>query len=223
MTRTRRQQIDDLALKNAVTEELWWTRSINSAQIGVAVIDGAVTLSGEVDTYPQMLTASKAAQRVRGVTAVAQEITVSDTWRGIDDADIAREAGDALQRNIEVPVSVKAAVRNHAVTLSGTVQWQYQRQAATAAVQSLKGVKAVHNLIAVHPATSAGDIKGVIGAALGRSAQLAGRTIGVTADATGSVTLRGTVGSWSESRQAEHACWAAPGITAVDNQLRVSS
>jgi osmotically-inducible protein OsmY len=213
---------NDLDLKNAVTAELRWTPSIRSAQIGVSVIDGAVTLTGEVDTYPEKLMASQAAQRVHGVTAVAQEITISNTWREISDGDIAREAGESLQRNINVPVSVKAAVQKRVVTLSGEVEWEYQRDAAARAVHYLKGVSNVHNLVTVKPKVMARDLKAAISAALVRSAQLQSKHVGVITDESGGVTLRGSVSSWAEYRQAEHACWAAPGITAVDNQLRIS-
>jgi osmotically-inducible protein OsmY len=155
------------------------------------------------------------------VIAIAQEITVSDTWRGINDSDIATEAGDALSRNVVVPASVKATVQNHVITLSGEVEWQYQREASGYAVHHLKGVKGVHNLIAIRPKVRAGDLKTVINEALVRHAQLDSATIGVATSQSGAVTLRGTVRSWAEREQAENACWAAPGITAVDNGLRV--
>jgi len=220
MTQTLHEH--DVTLKDAVTQELRWTPSIDSTKIGVSVVDGTVTLSGEVVTYPQKLAASRAAQRVRGVVAIAQEITVSDTWRGINDSDIATEAGEALTRNVILPTSVKVTVQNHTITLSGEVEWHYQREAAGHSVQHLKGVESIHNLITIRPKARAGDLKTAIEAALVRHAQLDSHTIGVTTNQAGAVTLRGTVRTWAERDQAENACWAAPGIMSVDNGLRVT-
>jgi osmotically-inducible protein OsmY len=135
---TRAQRRPDAELKAAVVDELQWTPGVDSTYIGVSVTDGAVTLSGEVESYPEKSLAEKAVQRVRGVTAIAEEITVRDTW-GAADTDIAREAGEALQRSVDVPDTVRATVHGRVVTLSGVVEWQYQRAAAARAVRHLKG------------------------------------------------------------------------------------
>ncbi|MDQ6615662.1 MAG: BON domain-containing protein [Actinomycetota bacterium] len=217
---TQTLQRTDADLKDAVAEELAWTPSVNSAHIGVAVDHGAVTLSGEVDTYPERLQAEKAALRVRGVVAVAEEVTVRNSWGAANPADVAREASEALERAVNVPDSVKAVVHDHFITLSGTVAWQFQRAAAERAVRFLRGVTGVHNNIAIKPAVSAAGLKNAISAAFVRSAQLEGKNITVTADG-GVVTLEGTVHSWSDKSQATTAAWSAPGVTSVMNRLRI--
>lgn len=195
---------------------------MNSTHIGVAVDHGAVTLSGEVGTFPERLAAEQAALRVRGVTAVAEEVTVRDIWGGANtDADIAREAGEALQGAVDVPSdSVRAVVADHCITLSGPVTWHYQREAAERAVRYLKGVTGVYNTVKIKPTVSASGLKTAISAAFVRNAQLEGRNITVSAD-RGAVTLEGTVHSPAERRQANMAAWSAPGVTAVMNHLHV--
>ena len=128
MTKTLHRS--DADLKAAVVDELSWTPSVDNTHVGVAVTDGAVTLSGEVASYPEKLLACQAAQRVHGVTAIAQEITVRSARGPANDTDLAREAGEALDRAVDVPESVKVAVHGNVVTLSGVVSWQYQREAA---------------------------------------------------------------------------------------------
>ena len=199
--------------------ELCWLPSIDSTRLRVDVYGGAVTLSGEVDTYPEKVLAGQAARRVHGVTELALEITVSQHWAAANDSDIARESGEALQRAIDVPSSVRVSVTDHAVTLSGEVQWQFQREAAIRTVKYLKGVVAVHDAMTLRATVICLDLKAAIRDALVRNAQLESEQISVTAQAGGGVTLTGTVGSWAESRQVEHACWAAPGVTAVHNHL----
>jgi len=211
----------DVELKSAVVEELGWTPSVDDTHVGVAVNDGAVALSGEVASYPEKLLAIHAAQRVRGVTAVAQDIVVRSAWGEAKDIDIAREAGEALERAVDVPASVKVAVHGHVVTLSGAVNWQYQREAADRAFRYTKGVTGVFNLLEIRPAAMASGCKAAITSALVRNARLESKHITVTTDDAGSATVEGTVGSWAESRQAEHACWAAPGVTGVINNLRI--
>ena len=218
---TPTQQRTDAELKDAVADELGWTPSVNSTHIGVAVDHGAVTLSGEVDTYPERFLAERAALRVHGVTAVAEEVTVRNPRGAANDADIAREASEALERAVDVPPdSVKAVVHDHFITLSGSVTWYYQREAAERAVRYLKGVTGVHNTVKIKPAVSASGLKSAISAALVRNAQLEGKHITVTADA-GVVTLEGTVHSGSERRQANTTAWSAPGVTNVMNHLRI--
>ena len=123
----------DVELKSDVVDELEWTPNVDAAHIRVAANDGVITLSGEVGTYPEKRAAEQAALRVRGVTAVADEITVRNTWTELADTDIAREVGEALTRSVAVPAdAVKAVVHNHVVTLSGMVTWNFQREVAEA-------------------------------------------------------------------------------------------
>jgi osmotically-inducible protein OsmY len=217
---TQTLQKTDAQLKEAVGHELTWTPSIDGAHIGVAVEGGAVALSGEVDSYPEKLTAEKAVLRVHGVTAVANDITVRTSWGPRHDADVAREAGDALGRAVNVPDEVKAVVKDGHITLSGPVVWQYQREAADRAVRYLKGVKGIFNDVQIRPKVSPVDLKTAITAALVRSAQLESKRIVITAEG-GNVTLDGTVASWTERLQADAAAWSAPGVTAVSNRLTV--
>lgn len=199
--------------------ELGWVPSVDSTRLRVSVADGVVTVSGEVDSYPEKVLTGKAVQRVHGVVGLALGIAVHSQWSGLSDADIARECADALERAVDVPISVTVAVSNHAVTLSGEVQWQFQRAAAVRTVQYLKGVTAIQDQTTLRPKVVAVDLQAAIQAALVRNAQLESRNICVTTHAGGDVTLTGQIGSWAESRQAEHACWAAPGVTRVHNQL----
>lgn len=146
-----------------------------------------MTLSGEVATYPERYLAEQAAKRVRGVTAVAEEITVRSTWAAVNDTDIARETGEALDRAVDVPPgAVTASVHDHEITLSGTVTWEFQRRAAARAVKYLKGVTAVHNHVTLRPAAAAKGIKRSINSALVRNAQLDSNHIEVTTGPTGS-------------------------------------
>jgi osmotically-inducible protein OsmY len=216
------QPKSDAELKREVALELEWTPSVDSAHIGIAVNDGAVTLSGEVDSYPARLDAEAAALRVSGVTAVAEEIVVHTKWTQVNDSDIAKEAGDALDRAIDVPSAVEVVVHDHLVTLSGEVAWNYEREAAERSVRYLRGIRGVLNLITIKPSVSATGVKHSISAALIRNAQLEGSRIDVIADGA-TVTLEGTVRSWSERRQADITAWAAPGVIVVHNHLNVTS
>ncbi len=211
----------DADLRTAVTEELRYTPNINSTHIGVSVNDGSVSLTGQVDSYPELLLATKAAQRVRGVTALAQDMTVHDAATQTSDTDIAHQAGQALDRAVDVPDTVKARVRDQHITLTGTVAWHHERESASRSVRYLKGVKGVRNEVTINPSADAPAIKTAICAALVRNAQSEGKHIAVTTDGAGTVTLTGTVGSWAERRQAEHVAWAAPGVTDLIEHLRI--
>src|SRR3984957_10616714 len=133
---TQTQQTTDFEVQQAVIDELNWIPNVDSSNIGVAADQGAVTLGGEVDTYPQKLLAEKGALRARGVTAVANDITVRYSWAEPSDTDVARQAGEALQRAVDVPAeSVKAVLHDHHITLTGAVAWNHQREAADRSVR----------------------------------------------------------------------------------------
>lgn len=213
----------DHDLKTAINEELGWTPSVNCDRIGVAVNDGAVTLSGQVPSYPEKQAATSAALRVRGVSAVADEIVVQHTGSNHSDADIARAAGAALDKTVVVPVgSVKAAVHNHVIALTGSVGWEYQRHAAQHAVAGIPGVQGVSNRIVLMPpvAISPFAAKANITSALLRNAHLDAERVEVTVDGS-KIRLTGKVSSWAERHQAEYAGWSTPGVTHVDNQLAI--
>lgn len=213
----------DLQLQADVAEELRWDPSINEKEIAVAAKDGVVTLRGAVDTYAQKYAAERAAERVSGVRAVAEELSVrlpGDLARS--DSEIAHAALTALAWDVIVPNDqIAVAVESGWVTLRGTVPWQYQRTAAERAVRYLTGVKGVSNLISITPAVSTQDVRSRIESALERRAEVAAKQIVVKA-ADGKVTLEGRVKSWAERHEAERAAWAAPGVKEVDDRLVVT-
>lgn len=211
----------DLDIQTAVQAELDWTPDVDSAGIGVAVEDRTVTLSGEVDDYSERLAAKRAALRVVGVTAVVDDLTVhpKSGWT-VTETDIAKEVQRALTWASNVPDTVKAEIKDHAVTLTGEVAWDYQRQAAKRAVQNLRGVYTVNNMITLTARPSAIDAEQRIKNALTRNAQLDAKTIDATVSGN-KVTLTGTVRSWAEKKQAGQAAWASPHVTDVDNRIEV--
>jgi osmotically-inducible protein OsmY len=211
----------DAALKESVTQELSWLPSIDSSHIGVTADDGAITLTGQVRTYPEKVAAGRAALRVRGVRALAQEISVHTRGTIRTDADLAREAGEALVRAVNVPDSIKASVADRVITLVGEAPWHYQSTAATWAVHAIEGVADVRDRVRIRPAAPLDDIKAAIQDALIRHARFEENDITVTTNSGGLITLEGVVRSAGERRQAELVAWSAPGITAVTNNLTI--
>ena len=223
----------DLELKRIVESELRWEPSLKAPEaIGVGIKDGVVTLSGYVESYPEKLAAERAAARVSGVKGIVNKLevrliaTVLETRlqpfsRERTDEDIARAAVNALEWTSGIPKDkIKVTVDKGWITLKGTVDWQFQRNAVETAVKSLTGVKGILNLIEVRPAVSKDVVKGAIEDAMKRLAELDAQRIQV--DTVGSkVILRGTVRSWRERKEAERVAWQAPGVTEVDNQIEV--
>jgi osmotically-inducible protein OsmY len=215
----------DLDLKTAVESELNWEPSIKSAAaIGVRVKDGIVTLTGPVESYPEKLTAERAALRVAGVKAVVNDLEVrlpNSSER--TDEDIAKAAANALDWTIGIPKDkIKVSVDNGCITLKGSVDWHYQRTAAEDAVRNLWGVKGVLNLIEVSPVVSKTVVKQKIEEALKRHAELDAQRIQV--EASGSkVILKGTVHAWFERQEAERVAWEAPGVSQVENKIAIAA
>ncbi len=211
----------DSQLRSDVQEELRWEPSVGRAEIGVAARDGVITLSGEVDSFSRKYAAVKAAERVSGVKAVAEELTVKLPSAFVrSDTEIAHSVVESLRWAIDVPETVKARIEDGWVTLEGMVDWQYERAAAERAVRHLMGVKAVSNLITIKPRASAPDVRDRIKSAIKRRAEADASNITVEA-VDGKVTLRGVVRSWAERQDAENAAWAASGVNMVDDQLAV--
>jgi osmotically-inducible protein OsmY len=213
----------DRELQRHVEDALGWEPSIDAADIGVTVDSGVVTLRGDVSTYSAKSAAERVALRVYGVKAVANDLNVrlaGDHQR--TDSDIAQAAVNALQWNTMIPVNkVSVAVSRGWITLTGILDWQYQREAAARAVRDLTGVRGVTNEITLRPHVSAGDVRERIEAALKRSAEIDARRIVVNA-ADGKVVLIGNVRSWAERQDAERAAWAAPGVSQVDDRLSIT-
>ena len=214
--------MDDITLRQNILDELEFEPKVDAAEIGVTARDGVITLTGHVGTYAEKDAAEKAARRVKGVRAIAQEIDVQILGpRRTDDDDIARRAVKMVDWNISIPKQmVQIRVCKGVVTLTGEVEWQYQKNAAAAAVRDLAGVVGVSNLIEVVPGISAGDVKKRIENALERDAELEAQAIQVDVSG-GKVTLKGKVRTLFERRAAERAAWSAPGVYALDDQLSI--
>ena len=209
----------DRQRRDTVMHQLEWDPAVDASGIGVSAHDGAITLTGSIDTYAGKLAAERAAKRVHGVRAVANDL---DVKLGADrtDADIAADAATMLKLHHEVPDAVQAAVHYGHVTLTGTVDWHYQRMQAEKVVRYVRGVRHVDDRIVVVPRAAGRDLHRRITQALYRNAALDAKRIEVTV--TGSVVhLRGTATSWLQRDAAERAAYDAPGITMVDNQIVV--
>jgi osmotically-inducible protein OsmY len=212
----------DSNLQQAVTAELSWEPSIIASHIGVTAEGGVVTLSGHVTSFVQKHAAEEAARRVKGVHAVAEEIEVRlafESERGDD--DIAAAAVNRLEWDMSVPRdAIKVQVEKGWVTLTGSVEWHYQKVAAVGAIRSLMGVVGVSDQVTLRPHVSAGNISDNIMHALHRSWFFDVNTIKVTANG-GDIRLTGFVHSWHDRRVAAETAWAAPGATSVVNDLTV--
>jgi osmotically-inducible protein OsmY len=212
----------DTQLQEQVQDALAWEPIIDPADIGVTVDQGVVTLRGDVATLCHREVAERATLGVYGVKAVANDLHVRiATAFERTDSEIALAVVSALKWTTTVPDDrVTTSVEDGRVTLRGTVDWQFQKEAAMRAVRELTGVRGVTNLITVTPGIQVDDLQEKIEAAFRRSAELDARSVRVgVRDRT--VTLTGTVHSWPERLAAVRAVWAAPGVSYVDDKLAV--
>jgi osmotically-inducible protein OsmY len=214
--------MNDKQLQQAVIDELDWEPSVHASHIGVTASNGVVTLSGHVPTYWEKRAAERAAQRVKGVKAIVEEIDVQlrgeDRWA---DDTIAERALQRLASDAAVPEDrITFKVEDGWVTLTGEVDWHFQKTAAERDVHNITGVRGLTNQITIKPQVQRFEVRDKIAKALARTAALDAAAISIQTD-DGSVTLTGKVHSWSERRLVEDAAWSAPGVTEVNDKLTI--
>lgn len=209
----------DVHVRDAVLRQLEWEPEVDASAIGVAARTGTVTLTGFIGDYSGKLAAERAAKRVRGVRAVANDIEVR-LKLGRTDPDIAADVVRALELRSTVPNSVQAAVHSGHVTLTGRVEWQYQKRDAEKALRHIRGVRQVLNHITVSPRAVERDVRHRIAEALHRNANIDARHIDIAISGDKAV-LTGKVATWLQRESAERAAADAPGIAHVDNRIVV--
>lgn len=214
---------DDLQLQQRVLDELTFDPSVDAARIGVAAKSGVVTLSGHVGSVAERFAAERAVRRVKGVKAIAQELDVHlPADKKTADDEIAQRAVKLLEWDVLIPPGALAVeVERGVITLSGIVEWGYQRDEAERDLRRLGGVNGVINTIEVRPRVDAADVQSRLRAAFERNAELEASGISVTVK-DNRVILSGKVKSWIEREEAERAAWSVPGVTAVDDRIAIT-
>jgi osmotically-inducible protein OsmY len=213
----------DQSLKQSVLDELAWDPSVTEAHIGVTARGGVVTLTGHVGSYAEKCAAEHVVGRISGVKAIAEELEVHYLYDvGHGDEDIAKQALNVLAWDLSVPKDkVKVKVEKGWITLSGDVNWYYQKHAAEMDVRKLLGVMGLSNQITIKPSIEASDIRNKIRAAFERNAEFEAGNIVVSTEGS-KVTLSGKVDSYYERTLAENTAWSAPGVTEVSDLISIN-
>lgn len=215
--------VSDSEVKKRVENELEWDADVNASDIAVTVKGSVVTLAGFAHSYSDKVQAERAAKRVAGVAGVANDIEVRLAGEARPDPEIARDAVAALKLQLPGAVdTLKVVVQNGLLRLEGQLPWHYQRMRAADAVRQVRGVRSVNNQIVIKPSVSVNDVRSKIVAAFHRSATIDAAKLTVEA-VGGKVTLGGSVRTWAERSDAEHAAWNAPGVTSVDDRIVINS
>ena len=205
-----------------VSDELFWDPKVDSTAIAVSADDGKITLRGTVGSFREKREAKQAAKRVFGVVSIDNELQVklmNDDKRA--DADLRGDVLQALMLDSLVPTTVDAKVEDGFVTLTGTADWQYQRDEAELVASNIVGALDVIDEIELDgPTPDAGDVQDSIKKAFKRNAAVDSDDLYVSTD-NGTVTLNGNVSSWAEHDEALDAAWAAPGVTSVHDEMTV--
>jgi osmotically-inducible protein OsmY len=214
---------EDSNLQKRVLEELEFEPSINAAHIGVVAEDGVVSLSGHVASYAEKFEIERAVRRVKGVTAIAEQIEVRyPSDKKTADDEIARRAVHILEwYDVPPREAIRVTVQNGWLTLNGQVDWHYQKRAAEDAVRKLSGLVGITNNIAIAPSVQPSDVQQKIEDALRRRAEVEAREIRVKVQDRTKVCLEGRVDSWDERQAAEAAAWSVAGVQSVDNRLSI--
>ncbi|MGZ5920227.1 MAG: BON domain-containing protein [Rhizomicrobium sp.] len=214
--------MSDKRIRQDVIDELDFDPSVNAAHIGVVVDNGVVTLTGHVGSYAEKLAAERVTQRVKGVRAIAQEIEVRYPGdKKTADDEIATRALNILNWNAVVPRGIQVKVQDGWITLSGQVDWHFERDAAEKELRRLSGVAGVINNITLKARVQAQDVKKKIEDALKRSAETEAGHISVSVLDGGKVALNGQVHDWQERNTVGWAAWSAPGVKSVENLLTI--
>jgi osmotically-inducible protein OsmY len=215
--------MSDLTLRRQIQDELEYLPHVDAAAIGVTIENGVVVLTGHVRTYAEKMAAEQAVKRIKGVRAVAEELEVQVSRDlDLDDSAVASRCLDVIRWNTAIPDDqIKIKVQHGWVTLEGSVEWQFQKEAAFKAIQKLAGVGGLSNLLIVEPAITGENIKMLIEKALARNSELNAERVQVSVKGN-QVKLEGYVHRWLERKAVEHAAWAVAGVKEVENRVLIT-
>jgi osmotically-inducible protein OsmY len=216
--------MSDSQIRQDIIDELEFDPRFNGEHVGVAVDENVVTLAGHVNSYTEKLAAIAAARRVKGVHVIAENIEVRLPYlKETADDQIAKRAFDILNWDVIVPSNaVDVLVQHGFVTLSGNVNWYYQKITAEEDVCKLPGVRGVSNMIVIKPLVDSSNVKSQIESALKRHAEIEAKSIRITVQNGNKVVLEGKVDTWDERRVVENAAWSAPGVASVEDRLTIN-